>query len=130
MHISKTSQYAIQVMVYLATHGPEFNIKAHDIARQLDMPTSSVAMIMQMLTKGKLVRSSRGPLGGYCLLRGSGHINLMQILMITEGVDYATKGLLCKRLKQQTLQALSEAVLAGEYRIEDLPQMMQSDFAF
>lgn len=130
MLISNTSQYAIQAMVYLATLEPEFNVKARDIARQLDMPKSYVAMIMRILAKGKLVRSSRGPLGGFCLLRGSGYINLMQILIITEDADFATKGLLGKRLQQQTLKALSEAVLAGEYRIEDLPQMLQSDFAF
>ena len=81
-------------MIYLATREPEIKITAHDIAEQLDMPTTYLSKIMQLLSKHTLVRSTRGPTGGFSLGRAAGNINLMQILMVTEGMNFTKECLL------------------------------------
>lgn len=149
MLISKTSQYAIQAMIYLATREPEIKVTAHDIAEQLDMPTTYLSKIMQLLSKHTLVRSTRGPTGGFSLGRAAGNINLMQILMVTEGMNFTKECLLglkecdqaskcpvhdqwqpvklkiTRLLKHQTLHALSNDVKTGKYRINEIPYLAQ-----
>jgi Rrf2 family protein len=147
MLISKTSQYAIQAMIYLATREPEIKVTAHDIAEQLDLPTTYLSKIMQTLSRHTLVRSTRGPTGGFSLGRTAASINLMQILIITEGINFTKECLLglkecdeatkcpvhdqwqsvklkiTRLLKHQTLHALSNDVKSGKYRINEIPYL-------
>lgn len=151
MLISRTSQYAIQAMVFLATILPGSRVTARDMARQLGLPSSYLSAILHNLTRQKLVRSTPGPAGGFSLGAEAGSINLMQILSITEGAEFTQQCLLGLKacdpvskcpvhdhwqpvkarimtfLEKQTLEILGEAVKSGEYRIHDLPYIRQLD---
>jgi Rrf2 family protein len=148
MLISRTSQYAIQSLIYVATQGQNEPILSREVAERLQVPAAYLAKIMQMLCKGGLVNSYRGRLGGFCLRESPEKINLMQILLITEGPEFTKDCLLglkvcsdetacpmhnqwkpikleiIELLNQQTLAMLSEAVLTGKYRISDIPYVL------
>ena len=145
MLISRTSQYAIQSMIYIATQPMGTPILSREVAEKLQVPAAYLAKIMQTLCKGGLVTSFRGRLGGFCLRESPEKIDLMRILQITEGQDFTKDCLLGLKvcsdesacpmhaqwkpikmeiiglLTQQTLAMLSEAVLTGKYRISDIP---------
>jgi Rrf2 family protein len=148
MLISRTSQYAIQSLIYVATQGQDEPILSREVAERLQVPAAYLAKIMQMLCKGGLVNSFRGRLGGFCLREKPEKINLMQILLITEGPEFTKDCLLGLKvcsdetacpmhhqwkpikleiidlLNQQTLATLSDAVLTGKYRISDIPHAL------
>lgn len=148
MLISRTSQYAIQSLIYIATQELGAPILSREVAERLQVPAAYLAKIMQMLSKGGLVTSFRGRLGGFCLREEPGRIDLMRVLQITEGPDFTKdcvlglkvcsdetacpmhqkwkpiKEEIIEMLNQQTLATLSDAVKSGKYRITDLPQAL------
>jgi len=150
MILSRTSQYAIQAMIYLATIEPEIKVTAHDMAKELGMPATYLSKIMQLMAKHELVQATRGPTGGFSLESAAGDISLMQILLVTEGIHFTTECLLglkvCEEatkcpvhdqwqpvkleitslLKHQTLEILSTAVKAGKYRISEIPYLSKA----
>lgn len=145
MLISKTSQYAIQSLIYLATQEPGMPVLSRQVAQKLRVPGPYLAKIMQLLCRGGLLNSYRGRLGGFCLCEEPSSINLMRILLITEGPEFSKSCLLGLKacadetacpmhlrwkpikqeildmLSQQTLDVLSDAVKGGKYRICDIP---------
>lgn len=148
MILSRTSQYATQALIYLATQPQGEPILNRAIAEHLGVPPPYLAKIMQNLCKGNLVSSFRGRLGGFCLREGAEHTTIMQILALVEGagfVDDCVLGLkVCSDetacpmhsrwkpikekviglLKEQTLEKLALSVQSGKYRITDLPHAM------
>lgn len=145
MMLSRTSQYAIQSLIYVATQPPGEPILNRVIAERLNVPLAYLAKIMQILCRGRLLYSFRGRLGGFCLREGGEKTDLMQILVMIEGsgfVDNCLLGLkMCGAatacpvhadwvpikekiiclLHEQTLEKLAQAVKTGKYRIADLP---------
>lgn len=88
MLISKTGQYAIQALVYLATLEQGKPMLRREIAEHLQVPSAYLAKIMQDLTSAGLVNSYRGTLGGFCLAEAPAEIDLIRILSITERIDF------------------------------------------
>ncbi|MDR2220811.1 MAG: Rrf2 family transcriptional regulator [Methylobacillus sp.] len=151
MLITRTSQYAVQSLIYIATQNQGLPILSREMAEKLHVPAAYLAKIMQMLCKGGLVTSYRGRFGGFCLREEPKKIDLMRILLITEGPEFTKDCLLglkecsdataCpmhnrwKPIKQevitmlteQTLAMLSEAVLTGKYRLTDIPHNLMPD---
>lgn len=145
MILSRTSQYAIQALIFIATQPKGQPVLNREIASHLNVPPAYLAKIMQSLCKGNLLYSFRGRLGGFCLREGAEKTDLLQVLAITEGPGFAqdcvlglkvcsdatacpmhTKWQPIKKkvlalLKEQTLEKLARAVQTGKYRLADLP---------
>jgi Rrf2 family protein len=148
MLISRTSQYAVQALIYIALKGVGNPILSREAAEQLGVPSAYLAKIMQVLCKGGLLSSFRGRLGGFCLRETPESVDLMRILLITEGPDFSKDCVLglkvcsdetaCpmhhkwKPIKQeildmlqaQNLANLAEAVRDGKYRLTDIPGIL------
>jgi Rrf2 family protein len=148
MILSRTSQYAVQAMIYIATMPPGQPVLNRDIAAHLNVPPAYLAKIMQSLCKGNLLYSFRGRLGGFCLREGMEKTDLMQLLLITEGVSFTQDCLLGLKicsdqtacpmhfkwkpikekivalLQDKTLEKLAKAVQTGKYRLADLPNAL------
>jgi len=146
MILSRTSQYAVQAMIYIATKPAGEPVLNRDIAAHLNVPPAYLAKIMQSLCKGNLLYSYRGRLGGFCLRENMEKTDLMQILVMTEGVGFTEDCLLGLKicsdatacpmhtkwkpikdkilhlLQEQTLEKLAKSVQSGKYRLSDLPQ--------
>lgn len=65
---SKTCQYALRAMIFIAQKSMEGGKSGiQDIAVAIDSPVHFIAKILQTLGKKKLVRSAKGPNGGFYL---------------------------------------------------------------
>lgn len=148
MILSRTSQYAVQALIYMATQPNVTPVLNKDIASQLGVPAPYLAKILQGLAKGNLLFSFRGRLGGFCLRETGDKITLMQILLLTEGPAFTQSCLLGLKkcsdetacplhfrwlpvkkkiidlLQDATLDKLAKAVESGKYRLADMPGQM------
>ncbi len=148
MILSRTSQYAVQALIYMATQPDATPVLNKDIAAQLGVPAPYLAKILQGLAKGNLLFSFRGRLGGFCLRETGDKITLMQILLLTEGPVFTESCLLGLKkcsdetacplhfrwlpvkkkiidlLQDTTLDKLAKAVESGKYRLADMPGRM------
>ena len=148
MILSRTSQYALQALIFIATRPPGEPVLNREIASYLDVPPAYLAKIMQSLCKGRLLYSFRGRLGGFCLREGAEKTDLMKILLLTEGTGFTQdcvlglkvcsdatacpmhakwvpiKKKLVSLLNDQTLEKLARAVQSGKYRLTDLPSSL------
>lgn len=148
MILSRTSQYAVQALIYMATQPDATPVLNKDIAARLGVPAPYLAKILQSLAKGNLLFSFRGRLGGFCLREGGDKITLMQILLLTEGPMFTQSCLLGLKkcsdetacplhfrwvpvkkkiidlLQDTTLEKLAKAVESGKYRLADIPGLL------
>ena len=63
---SKSCEYAIRATIFIAsesTRGNKMGIK--DIAQKIDSPVAFTAKILQNLVRHKIIRSTKGPTGGF-----------------------------------------------------------------
>lgn len=145
MILSRTSQYAVQALIYMATQPSATPVLNKDIASKLGVPAPYLAKILQNLAKGNLLFSFRGRLGGFCLRENGDQVTLMQILLLTEGPAFTQSCLLGLKkcsdetacplhfrwlpvkkkiidvLEETTLDKLAKAVESGKYRLADIP---------
>lgn len=57
-----------------------------DVARRAGLPSNALAKIFQRLTRHGLLRSRRGPGGGYDLARPAGDISLADVLRAVQDI--------------------------------------------
>jgi Rrf2 family transcriptional regulator, iron-sulfur cluster assembly transcription factor len=83
---SSACEYAIRAAAYLASrHGEEGLVKLKDITRAEDLPAPFLSSVLQLLVTARLLRSSRGPTGGYALERSPDRITLYDIKAAVDG---------------------------------------------
>ena len=63
------------------------NIELTKIAAEYDIPKHFLSKILQQLVKGKLLKSTKGPSGGYRLIRHPDKIALIDIVEVIDGTD-------------------------------------------
>jgi len=87
--LSNTCKYAIRSVIYLAVNEKkDTKIGIKQISAELDIPAPFLGKILQVLSKNKLLNSSKGPNGGFCLGRKSSEISLLDIVKIIDGMDF------------------------------------------
>jgi len=80
MRLSTKAQYAVRAMADLAYYGGNGNVKLKDIARREEISISYLEQLFAKLRKGNLVKSRRGPGGGYTLARSPKEITIDTII--------------------------------------------------
>jgi Rrf2 family iron-sulfur cluster assembly transcriptional regulator len=86
MIYSRSVEYAIRALVFLS-QVPEGELAmARHIAQQEDIPSYFLAKILQQLARKGLLRSSKGPTGGFALRREPEDIFLMDIVEALDGL--------------------------------------------
>jgi Rrf2 family iron-sulfur cluster assembly transcriptional regulator len=86
--LSSSSKYAIRAVTYIASqsrNNEKIGIKK--ISEDLGLPTPFLAKILQLLAKQKILSSSKGPHGGFSLLRDPKKITLLDIIATIDGKD-------------------------------------------
>jgi Rrf2 family protein len=148
MIFSRTSQYAIQALIYLATQPDGELVLSRDIAQRLGVPSAYLAKILKDLSRAQLLHSFRGRNGGFSLRSGAGKNSLLDILLLMDGPRVDRECLLGLKACQDetacplhrkwkpvkkdilvclgniTLINLAMAVQSGQYRLCDLPQAL------
>jgi Rrf2 family transcriptional regulator, iron-sulfur cluster assembly transcription factor len=89
--LSNSCRYGIRAVIYLASQ-PLSNGKTgiRKISSDLDLPQPFLAKILQQLAKKKILSSSKGPHGGFSLLKDPKKITLLDIVVTIDGEDIFT----------------------------------------
>jgi Rrf2 family iron-sulfur cluster assembly transcriptional regulator len=89
--LSNSCRYGIRAVIYLASQ-PVSNGKTgiRKISNDLNLPEAFLAKILQQLAKHKILSSSKGPHGGFSLLKDPRKITLLDIVNTIDGNDVFT----------------------------------------
>jgi len=85
MKLSNKSRYAMQAMFDLAYHTEGRAAQIKDISERQAIPGRFLEQVFHDLKRAGLVRSKRGPRGGYELTRAPEEVRLGDIIRATEG---------------------------------------------
>jgi Rrf2 family protein len=86
--LSKTSKYAFQALILIASVGENEYILSKQIASALSIPKEYLNKVMQLLVRMKYVKSLKGPQGGFRLARHPREITIYDVLQSIEGTDF------------------------------------------
>jgi Rrf2 family protein len=92
MHVTAKADYAIRAVVELADSSQASPRKVDEVARAQDIPVSFLENILTQLRSAGVVRSQRGPEGGYWLAQPSDQVNLARIIRAVEGPLVGVRG--------------------------------------
>lgn len=84
LRLSKMTDYAVVVLTTLA-HADSTLHTATSLADRTGLPMPTVQKLLKLLTRGELLQSHRGSLGGYSLSRSADRINVVHIIEAIEG---------------------------------------------
>ena len=101
--LSNSCKYGLRAVVYLASRRQgKSKTGIKQISKDLDLPTPFLAKILQQLAKQKILDSSKGPHGGFSLLKDPKKITLLDIVKTIDGDEIFTNCLIhnetCKSL--------------------------------
>src|ERR1044071_672099 len=85
MRLSQRADYAAHAMVEIARAYGERPVHATEIAQRQGIPEPYLEQLLLALRRAALVRSYRGPGGGYTLTRPPAAISLADIVAALEG---------------------------------------------
>ena len=86
MIYSRPTEYAIRALVHLAQVPEGKYAMVKQIAAQENIPAHFLAKILQQLVRKGLLRSSKGPTGGFCLRLPASDIRLLQLVEALDGL--------------------------------------------
>lgn len=85
MQIPRRVDYGLRAVIYLATQDPGRSCSVNEIASRQNVPRKFLEKIIQDLIRCGLVKSKRGPDGGYTLARPPGEISFQDVIEALEG---------------------------------------------
>lgn len=91
MKLSTKGRYAVMAMVDLASNAKGVPISLADIADRQEISLSYLEQLFGKLRKGDLVKSVRGPGGGYLLSRACCEIRVSDIILSVDEPISATR---------------------------------------
>ncbi len=92
MHVTAKADYAVRAVVELADSSQDAPRKVDDVAQAQHIPVSFLENILTQLRSAGLVRSQRGPEGGYWLAKPADELNLAQVIRAVEGPLVGIRG--------------------------------------
>jgi Rrf2 family protein len=92
MHVTAKADYAVRAVVELASGTQDAPRKVDELARAQEIPVSFLENILSQLRSSGIVRSQRGPEGGYWLARPPSELTLAQVIRAVEGPLVGIRG--------------------------------------
>ena len=96
MWITRKTDYATRAVLALAIHGTE-SLSVHELVGRIHVPSSYLEQIMSQLRSAGIVRSERGPKGGYRLNHPPDEITLERVVRLFQGplapIECATRSM-------------------------------------
>ena len=126
MKLTTKGQYAIQAMIDIAVHCTKSKepISLREIAQNQNIPLPFLEQIAIKLRRAGLIKSTRGPTGGYILSKDKKQISLASIMEAVEGPvniapnagkDYDVTYQLWQKLNRSILTILKSITLEDLY---------------
>jgi Rrf2 family protein len=85
LRISRKIDYGLRAMIFLASIPDGAVVPFREIGRRMSVPEDFLAKILKLLVDRGLVRSTRGPHGGYALARPASEISFLDVIESVEG---------------------------------------------
>ena len=85
MKISTKGRYGLRTLMDIAVHQAQGPVNLNDIAERQGISAKYLWQIVNLLKTAGFVRGTRGPKGGYVLLRNPAEITLLDVIQILEG---------------------------------------------
>lgn len=85
MQITRATDYAVRVMVHLASLPRGARVPLGEIVTASDVSANFLSKVLQRLVRAGMVSSQRGSGGGFCLRLQSERLTLLNILEAMEG---------------------------------------------
>src|SRR6202051_3212834 len=92
MHVTAKADYAVRAVVELASSSQGSPRKVDEVAQAQGIPVSFLENILTQLRSAGIVRSQRGPEGGYWLAKPAEEVSLAQIIRAVEGPLVGVRG--------------------------------------
>jgi Rrf2 family protein len=91
VHISARTDYAVRALLSLAAAGQD-TVTGQALAAEQHLPQKFLEAILADLRRAGLVRSRRGPVGGYALARPASEIPVGEIVRAVDGPLAVVRG--------------------------------------
>ena len=92
MHVTAKADYAVRAVIELAGSSQSAPRKVDEVAQAQSIPVSFLENILTQLRSAGVVRSQRGPEGGYWLARPPEEVNLAYVIRAVEGPLVGVRG--------------------------------------
>ena len=92
MRASRQLEYALYGLFDLAYHGGPRPIRLKEIGERQAVPPRYLEQIFGKLRRAGLVKSKRGPGGGYLLARRAGEVSLADVVLAVQGSSLLRSG--------------------------------------
>lgn len=125
MKVSSKGHYGLLALAELAeSYKLGRAVQVKDIANKRHIPTEYLGQIMVLLKRGRLVHGSRGPAGGYILVRPPENITVKEVLHVLEGplvgIDLRpVQGRAMSLVTQRLIETWARGVKAMEKILEE-----------
>lgn len=116
LQVSRKVDYGLRAMVRLAQNPPGSVMSFRDIAACEGIPDDYLAKIMRSLVVGELVRSTRGPRGGYRLARPPADLTILDVIEAVDGpiaINECLEATGCPKLGACTLHSVFDRAQAA-----------------
>jgi len=88
MFLSKSFGYALRGILYIAVMQDEQRkVQIDEIATKLSVPKHFLGKIMQQVVKAGLLKSTKGPYGGFYLTSETLNTPVLKLVEITDGME-------------------------------------------
>ena len=87
MIYSKTCEYALRALSYLATKIDRGLTMITEIGDETNLPMSYIAKIFQSLVRNDILISRRGPAGGFGLKKNPENLTLLEIVKAVDDIE-------------------------------------------
>jgi Rrf2 family protein len=92
MHVTAKADYAVRAVIELAGSSQQAPRKVDTVAQAQAIPVSFLENILTQLRSAGIVRSQRGPEGGYWLARPPQELDLATVIRAVEGPLVGVRG--------------------------------------
>jgi len=114
--LSNSCRYGIRAVIYLASQPlPKGRTGIKKISKDLDLPTPFLAKILQLLARKKILISSKGPHGGFSLLKNPREITLLDIVHTIDGTDIFTNCVMHNGSCASSIRSKNKCPLHDDY---------------
>ena len=87
---SRQCEYALQAVLYMSAQPKGRFTNISEISERLDIPMPFLGKTLQLLVKGKILSSLKGPYGGFRLERDPNDITLFNVVDAIDGTLFMT----------------------------------------
>ena len=85
MNISRSAGYGMMAVGYIAQNDSDALVLASTVSKEYNIPTEYLLKILQQLVRANILRSKRGPRGGFSMAKPTNEISMLEIIEAISG---------------------------------------------